>query len=213
MSGFGVGAVPFDKTLFDSAYDGGIGGCAGLEVEAQSGGFDSLSRGLSETAYHNVALLEVRKVLHERIDSGGREENEHIVIERLVGPEIVAHRTIHHSLRVVQAEIIQHIGARIGMHIANRIKKFFLVVARHAGLKLGVVELAGCSEKYLSLAINDIFLEIVSNLLGGAEIFHCVGDADAHLLAQTEKMIYRSLSSENNSCKIVDIDFLLSELL
>ena len=206
-------AVALHDTLFDGVDNRRIGCCTGLEIETQTCGLHRLGGGLSETSYHNLALIEVGEIFHEGVDAGRREEDEHIIVKGLIGSEIVAHRAIHHSLGVVQADIVKHIGAGIGVNVTNGIEEFFLAVAGHAGLKLGIVELTGSTEKDLALAIYYIFLEIVGYLLGGAEILHCVGDGDSHLLAEAEEMIYRRLGRKHDGGKIVDVDFLLSELL
>src|SRR5699024_12099460 len=48
------------------------------------------------TPYRNFLLVELRKILHQRIDSCRTEKQQHIVIELFLGSKIITYRTIHY---------------------------------------------------------------------------------------------------------------------
>jgi hypothetical protein len=70
----------------------------------------------------------------------------------------------------------------------------------------------GLAVENSSFSVHYVFLQIKSNVFGYAEIFQCVRNSNSHLIAYSEKMIYSCLAGENYSRKIIDVDFLMSEI-
>ena len=52
-----------------------------------------------------------------------------------------------------------------------------------------VVELTGCSEEHLSLAILRVFLNVERDAFGDAEVFHGLGDGEAHVFCYHEEVV------------------------
>lgn len=71
----------------------------------------------------------------------------------------------------------------------------------------------GLAVEDLSLPVNDVFLEIKSNILRDTEIFHCIRNNDAQLVADPEEMIYPGFACKDYGSKIQNIDFLVPEIL
>ncbi len=95
------------------------------------------------------------------------------------------------------------------MHVADSIEVFLLVVLAERRDK--VVEFAGGAVENLAFAVYYIFLQVEGYGFCRAEIFHCIGNAHTHLVAQTEKVVDCRAGCENNGGEIVDVDFLLTK--
>ena len=70
--------------------DAGILRRGSLYVETKAGVADGLGGSRTECADNDIALLEVGEVLLERLHTAGTEEDEHIIVQLLVGLEVVA---------------------------------------------------------------------------------------------------------------------------
>jgi len=66
--------------------------------------------------------------------------------------------------------------------------------------------------KYFTLAVDNVFLEIKCNILCNTEILHCIGYNSTQLTANPEKVIDPGFACKDNSSKVKDIDFLLTEI-
>ena len=64
----------------------------------------------------------------------------------------------------------------------------------------------------LSFPVNNIFLQIKCNILGDAEIFHCIRNNCPEFITDPEEMIYSGFACKDYSSKIKNIDFLMSEI-
>ena len=67
-------------------------------------------------------------------------------------------------------------------------------------------------EKYLPLAVYDVFLQVQRDGLRVAEIFHSLGNRDARLLADPEKVVDRRPARENDRAVLQYLYPLTSEL-
>ena len=70
----------------------------------------------------------------------------------------------------------------------------------------------GFPMKYFTFPVNNIFLEIESDVLRNAEIFHCIGHNCAEFAANPEKMINSGFACEDDCREIEDINFLLTKI-
>ena len=95
------------------------------------------------------------------------------------------------------------------MHVGNDVEELILIVLAQEGKE--ILKLACGAIENLAFAIDDVFLQIERDRLGGAEIFHGVGDGDAHLLAKTEEVVDSRACCEDDGGEIGDIDFLMTE--
>lgn len=181
----------------------------GLPCRAAGGVAHGFGCGRSEASDLDLVLLEFGKVLEQRVDTRGAEEEQHVVVKRFVGAEIVADGAVHHGLGVVDAVAVKHVEILL-VHVGHGVEKFLLGVLGECWQQ--VVEFAGGAVEYFALAIYYIFLQIEGYGLGGAEIFQGVGYRVTHLFTQTEEMVYGGACCENYSCKIRDRDLGLTEL-
>lgn len=205
----GVCLVDLVEVQVKGGGDGrGLGG-GGCEVKAQAGVLYGFCGAGAETSDAYVALLEVGEVLHQGIDTRGREEEKHVIVECLAG-KVVAYRAVEHGLGIVDVGGVKHGGVdRLLVHVGNGVKELFLVVLGEHGHH--VVELAGAAVENLAFAVYDVFLQVEGYGLCGAEIFHGVGDADAHLLAKAEEVVDGGTCGENHGGVLAYIYFLLAE--
>ena len=67
-------------------------------------------------------------------------------------------------------------------------------------------------EKYLPLAVYDVFLQVQRDGLRVAEIFHSLGNRDARLLADPEKVVDRRPARENDRAVLQYLYPLTAEL-
>lgn len=185
-------------------------GIGSLEVDTQTGVGDRLGCSSAESTDFDVILLEVGEILQQRVDALRAEENKHIVVERLVRREIVAHGTVHHSRRAVEFIFSEerHIAA---VHVAHGKEILIVLMLEHRWQQIG--EFAGLGSEDFALAVHDIFLEIVCHRFRGAEVHQGHRNGDTHFLAQTEEIVDRGLCCENDCGVIADIYFLSAEFL
>ena len=97
------------------------------------------------------------------------------------------------------------------MHIAHGKEIFLLVVLEQE--RHEVIEFSRGTVENLALAVHYVFLQIEGNRLGGAEILHCVGNSDSHLLAETEIMVNCCPGREYHGGEIGNSYFRLTEFL
>ena len=107
---------------------------------------------------------------------------------------------------------IKHIGVII-VHIADSKEEFLFLVLYERSHELGVVELACEAVENLAFAIGDIFLQVEGDGLCGAEIFHGVGDVDAHLFAKAEEMVDGCAGRKDNCGEVGDGNLGLTKFL
>lgn len=198
--------------LFEEEVEcGGHRRCLGarcLAVETQAGLFHGFGRCGAEGSYLDVALLKVGEVFQQRLYTGRAEKDEHVVVERLVGTEVVAHRAVHHGLGVVDFVLVeQRIFAVV--YIGYGQQELLAVVLAQRGYE--VVELTGVAEEYFALAVDGIFLQIEGNGLGRAEIFHGFGYGDPQAFTQGEKVVNGCTGGEDDSRVFGQRYFLLTE--
>ena len=68
-------------------------------------------------------------------------------------------------------------------------------------------------EKYFTLAVDDIFLQVERNGLRVAKIFHAFGNGDARLFADAEKTVDRGATGKDHGRMVEDLDPLAAKLL
>ena len=131
-----------------------------FEVKTQTGVADGLSGGGSETSDTDVLLLESGEVFEKGVDTCGAEEEKHIIVKLLVGAEVIRNGTIHHSLRVLDAVLVED-ACILLVDIRDDVKELLLLVLDKVGKKS--IQLACLAMENLTLAIDDILLEIESD--------------------------------------------------
>ena len=95
------------------------------------------------------------------------------------------------------------------MDRAQRYKIFLGLVLHHCGYER--IDLAGCAEEHLALAVLYVFLDVQCYSLGHAEVLHVLGDCDAHLLGEVEIVVDGVARCEDNGCKVQQSNLLLAE--
>ena len=183
-------------------------GC--VDVKAQARVRDGLGGVGAEGGYGDGALVEVREIFCQRLYALGREENQHVVVERLVGREIVRDGAVHYCARVLDLGVVKQFRVRVVVDVGHRQKEVLLLVLEDVGHQ--VLEFPGLGAENLAFAEYDVFLQVEGDRLRRAEVFHCVGDVDAHLLAQAEEVVDCGLGFEDDGCEVGDGDLLLAEL-
>jgi hypothetical protein len=63
-----------------------------------------------------------------------------------------------------------------------------------------------------SFPVDDILLQIESNVFSYAEVFHGIGHNCTQLIANPEKMINTRFTGKYHCSKVENIDFLLSKI-
>ena len=184
-------------------------GRGGFDVEAQAGVLHGFYRGRAEGGDTYVALLEVGEVFEQRLNALGAEEHEHVVVESLVGTEVVAHGAVHRRLRHIELVGREQGALRAVVDIAHYDEEVLCLVFLHCRQEVG--EFACGRGKDFTLAVYDVFLQIVGDGFTGAEIFQGHRYGDSHFLAKTEEMVDCRAGSEYNGRKIGNIDFLLTK--
>ena len=96
------------------------------------------------------------------------------------------------------------------MYIADGQQVSLFVVLVEGGKKLWIVDFASVAVKYLALAVDDIFLQIVGHTLARTHVLHRVGYIETRFFGQAEIIVDGSFRCKNHTCKIGNIDFLLS---
>lgn len=140
----------------------------------------------TEAPDFDVALLEVREIFEQRLYSCRTEKDEHIVVERFVGFEIVAYRAVHHGFGIVDVMLVEQRIFSV-VYVGNGEQVFFVGVFGQSGNK--VVELARVAEEDFTFAVSDVFLEVEGDGFGCAEIFHRFRNRYAQAFAQSEKVV------------------------
>ena len=180
------------------------------QIYAQTVVFSRLDCLFAKTSDSNIALLEIREVLKQRIDSFWTEEYEQIIVESLVGTEIVAHSVVHHSLAMEHAETVKPVLDIVGMN--RRLRKEILLSLMLNDVRSQILHLACRADKNLTLSVLDILHDIVRYSLRHAEILHVVRNVNSQVLAKIEEMIDSMTRGEHDSCMVENGHFLLSEL-
>lgn len=174
-------------------------GRGSLEVETETGIGHRLGGCRTERADLKIALLEIGEILEQRVDTLRAEEDEHIVIERLVGSEIIADSAVHHRRSAVELVFGKERAVGAVVDVAHREEEFLGLVLEHRRHEIG--EFTGLGSENLAFAVYYILLKIVGHCLGGAEIFHGHRNGDTHLLAETEEIVDRRLGGEYDGCE------------
>ena len=127
-----------------------------LYVYSQARGLGGFCGGASEGGHGYLALIEVREILHQRLYALRTEEHEHVVVEGLVGSEVVADCAIHSGPREFQVERLKIGSVAPGVDVRHREKEILVLVLEKLGLE--ALEFARRRGKNLALAVDDIFL-------------------------------------------------------
>ena len=185
----------------------------GLDVETETGGTGGLRGGGSEGGNGYLALLEVGEVLDERLDTGGAEEDEHVVVEGLdlLRGEVVADGAVHDALAVVELLRVKELGNGVVVDVAHGYEILLGLVLGHGGQQ--VVNLTGGAEEDLALAVLHIFLDIQRDSLRDAEILHILRNSDTQLLGEGEEMVNGMARGEDNGSVVQDVHLLGTKVL
>ena len=136
------------------------------------------------------------------------------MVQLEVGGEVVADGAVHHGLGVVDAGLVQGVGVVVvvGLDVADGHQELLFLVLDDGGQQLGVVELARQAEENLALAVDDVFLQVQRQGLGGAEVLGVGADGYAGLLAEPEVVVHGRAGREDDAGVVGQVDFLLAEL-
>ena len=152
--------------------------------------------------------MEIGEALQQRLHARRSEKDNHVVVERLVVANHVAHRAIHDCLGELDASVLGDVEL-LFMNVAHGVKIGFLVVlGEQRQQRFGMT---GLAIENLALAVDDVFLQIMCNCLAHTEVLHCVGHIEPQFLAQAEVMVDSRTGSENHRSVVVDGDFGLSK--
>ena len=104
-------------------------------------------------------------------------------------------------------------GQVLLVYIRHGEKKFLLVVFVKRCQKSLVIKFSCRSERYLALAVYNIFLQIKGNRFCRAEITHRIGNLDSHLFTETEEIVDRGTRCKDDACEFGKIHLGLAEFL
>ena len=195
-SGHGALATLLADHEVDVLICGGIGGGAQMALKDAGiklyGGVSGIAYGFgcgrTEAADGHIALLEVGEVLLQSLHTAGAEEDEHVIVEWLIGLEVIAHRAVHHATCVTDVLGSQLLRDFILVYIAQGNEVLLVLMLVDDGQQ--AVVLACGAEEDLALAVLHVLLYIECDHLGNAEILHVFGDGDAKLAAEIEEMVH-----------------------
>ena len=115
-----------------------------LHVKTQSGVAYGLSRSSAEASDLDLILLELWEIFKQRVDTRRTEEEQHIVIERFVRTEVIAHSAVHDRLRIIYIVVVEDIKIFL-MYIAHGIQITFFIMLEQIRQK--VIEFAGIDKE------------------------------------------------------------------
>lgn len=180
-----------------------------LKIETQTGIHNRFGSSGAKRTYAQIALLEIGEVFQKRLNSLGAEEYEHVVVEGLIGSEIIAHRAIHHRRSAIELVLGQKGAVGAVVDVAHSKKELLGLVLQHRRHKIG--KLAGLGCKDLAFAVYYILLEVVGDGFGCTEILQRHRNGDAHFFTKTEEIVDSGLGCENNCGKVGNIYFLCAK--
>ena len=166
---------------------------------------------MSESGDFNVALLKVGEILMKALDTGGGKEHKHLEI-REIRLQVVKFRAlglIQNHLGKIDAYAVEKVGNLVAAHVGGN-KEELLVDVLLKRLD-GVVEIVLAMEN-LPFAVDDVFLQVERDLLGGAEIFESFRNGVFHLLGYSEKVVDSDFACKDNSRVVGQIDMLRPEV-
>ena len=170
----------------------------------------SLSRGRTEHGNSRLSLLKIRKVFEQAFYPGGREEDEHVVLDiRQVG-QIAAHCIVHHCLGEIDALFFQCLWNARLKNVRAWKQELFLLVLLDISHELGEPELP---MENLALPVDDILLEIMRSGFTDTEVFRGIRHFVSELSSHTEVVIYSIPRSKNDAAVLPQVNSLLPERL
>ena len=130
------------------------------------------------------------------------------VVEVELG-EVLGRRGVHGRLGVFELGFVEGLGV-FGLFLVGAGEEEFLVaVFAHDLDEVGEVLVA---EEDFAFAVLDVVLQVESDGLGGAEVFHVLAYGFAQLFEHAEEMVYRVLAVEDDGGVFADVDACFSEL-
>ena len=155
-------------------------------------------------------MLVAGEVLEEGLDAAGTEEDEHVVVEGLVLGYLVADGTVHDAIGEIDVFLLEELGESGVVDVALGYEEAFGAVTED--VREEVVYLACLAIEDFALAVLDVLLDVEGDGLGDAEVFHILGDVDAHLLAELEEMVDGMAAGEDDGGVTGDVYVLVAEL-
>lgn len=182
-------------------------GCTNVKPEA--GIKNGFLGGWSEGANAGVVLNKTGKVCLKRLNTGRTEKHKDIIIRKIDVRQVAAYRLVHYRRGIFDLAFIKHSGDIRIMNIRQRNKVLFVFVLVNDVHKLIK---SVCPVKYLPFAVDNIFLQVVCNRLGNAEILHGIGHLDPEFLTQPEIMINGGTAGKNYGRMRKNINPVLPEI-
>lgn len=142
----------FESGSHRGSFDGGS-----FEIESETCVADCLCSRRAEATDTDVVLLESGEVFQEGVDTRRAEEEEHVIVKLLVGTEVVGNGSIHDGLRVVDAVLVEDAGVLL-VNVGHNVEETLLLMLDEEGEE--AVELAGLAVENLTLAVDNVFLQI-----------------------------------------------------
>lgn len=145
--------VVLDDEVFDGSGHGRVG-FTYFTVNAQVVLFEQFDRGLTSGDDAYFALLEIREVLYQGSHASGREESEEVVVELFVGSEVVADRSVHNGVGVVDVGGIKEFSVLLDVDIGRDEEELLVSVFLANGGQVNQLSSGGVED--LALAILNI---------------------------------------------------------
>ena len=160
--------------------------------------------------YKVFALDVIGEVLLERCNSLRAEKYDEVVILNLNLMKVTTDGAVESRNLIRQLNFVHHARYLVVVRVRQRHQVLLVFMLLHDINQLR--ELIHAMED-LSLSIDDVFLQVYCDRLRDAEIFHRFWNSYPQLSAQTEEMVNRYLTREDDCCVRQDVHFLLAERL
>ena len=167
-----------------------------MHIEHETVYDNGVTGALTISRYSRFVLLEMRKVLEQRLDPQRTKEHEHIVGDICKIRQIAAHRTIHQRLLVANTFFIQERGDRFAAKVGTREEKL-IIVAMTKKICRKILYIPGTGED-LAFAVDDEFLQVIGDRLAKTKILGVRRNLDPHVLAHPEIMVHGILAAHDD---------------
>ena len=173
--------------------------------------FGSLGSDIAKYSDACIVLLEIRKVFKQGLNTLGAKEDQHVIKDVPEVGQVTGYGLVHHSRFEIDfflLEVIDHI-------FLSPVRAWYEESCGRLMFLQGAGEVLyrPLTHKYLALAVLDKLLEVMGHSLGGAEILHVLGDLDAHLFTEAEKVVNAVLAGHHDCLEFIRADTKLTEFL